>query len=101
MNRLQYLLSKLNEECNEVGKEALKASYFGMDERYRDMPTNRERINNELNDVMGIIKMLNEEYNLDFQPDFNNQAVVDKIEKVNYYYRYGQSLGTIAPDEEK
>ena len=52
MNRLQYLLTKLAEEANEVGQIALKTQQFGVDEGMPGQPfTNAERTHQELNDL--------------------------------------------------
>ena len=92
MNRLQYLLMKLAEECSEVSQISLKTMQFGMDEKHPEMTqTNKERIHGELNDLNGIIMMLNCEFDFNYQVD--KDAMYKKVDKVNHYYKYSQELG--------
>lgn len=57
MTLVQYLLTKLAEECSEVAKEALKGAQFGTDSEYNGK-TNGELIVSEFIDVMTILHML-------------------------------------------
>lgn len=92
MNRTQYLLTKLAEECNEVAQRALKTQQFGLDESYQGR-TNREMLHEELNDLVTIISMLNKESNLNFIPD--DLSINEKEFNVNEYYKYSLSLGMV------
>lgn len=92
MNFEQLLLLKLMEECTEVAKEAAKCMQFGMDEVYEPIgKANRERLADELNDVMAIIQMLNNGTNLRYTRD--EEAIKAKIEKVLHYAQYSADLG--------
>ena len=93
MTNLQYLLTKLAEECEEVGQMAHKTQQFGIDERYGDGPTNRERLHAELDDLMAAIQMLNDEEGLGYIP--NRNAVNAKIAKVSHYREYSRSIGLV------
>lgn len=56
----QHLLYCLNEECLEVAKEVDKSLRFGIDDTNflePSGPNNRERIVDELNDLMGVISL--------------------------------------------
>lgn len=69
MNREQFLLTKLAEECNEVAQMALKCQQFGLEEsKNGEFVTNRELLHAELNDIYASVEMLNS-YGLDFKPD--------------------------------
>ncbi len=61
MNRLQYLLTKLAEEAAEIAQISLKTQQFGLDERYNDGLSNKERCHQELDDLNGVIQLLNDE----------------------------------------
>ncbi len=83
--RLNYLLGKLAEEAGEVAQDAMKCQAFGLDERYQDLPTNKERLSIEIQDLAVIVTMLNEEFDLGCKnptPEFEKK----KRYKVNYYY---------------
>jgi hypothetical protein len=93
MNLLQYLLSKLSEECNEVSKEALKISLFGPGDHSPDDPekiSNVERLYRELNDLHGILELLNDT-GFEYKPD--PKAILDKKIKVLKYLDYSISKG--------
>jgi len=92
MNNYQYLLTKLTEESLEVGKESLKTQQFGAHEICPGLSlTNQQRIHSELNDLAGIIEMLNEECDFGYTPD--PEAVKAKKEKVKVYREYSRNLG--------
>mgnify|MGYP000218128428 CR=1 FL=1 len=61
MDEEQYILNRLDEECKEVGHECSKAMNFGLDSFNPDDPykiTNRTKITNELNDIMGVVEIM-------------------------------------------
>ncbi len=61
MNYLEYLLSKVGQECGELTKEASKAAIFGLDSQEPvSGETNRERIMNEYHDLYAIMELLAE-----------------------------------------
>lgn len=93
MNREQLLFNKLAEECSEVAKVALKAAQFGMDDVFCG-ESNSKRVNSELNDLLAIVEMLNEEFNLGFSRD--EEAISRKKEKVNKYADYSRKNGFVA-----
>ncbi|WOL24640.1 nucleoside triphosphate pyrophosphohydrolase [Yersinia phage fHe-Yen9-02] len=96
MNRKQYLLLKLSEEAVEVAKVAQKAMQFGMDSfNPSDVKreTNVANLHSELNDLLGIVNMLNEEFGFEYV--INEQALLAKRDKVNKYYAVSQRLGQI------
>ena len=99
MNKQEHLLVVFSEELNELATELLslqkqvhKALRFGIDEQ-RDLPTsNRERIENEWNDLLGSIRKLHS-VNINLKPDL--EAINKKMEKIDIYIDYGISLGTV------
>lgn len=98
MTNKQYLLLKLSEECNEVGQMASKNMHFGTEETQTGgIQTNRERLHDEINDLLAIIELLNEEEGFNFTPD--PTKIADKKHKVKYYREYSRSLGLV--EEEK
>jgi len=101
MDRQQYLLTKLAEEASEVAQIALKTQQFGMDESRPNQPyTNRERIHQELIDLLTIVLMLNDETDLDFEFDVEDDPEIAsrsemKRAKVEKYYEYSRKLGEV------
>lgn len=94
MNRLQLLLTKLAEECTEVAQIALKTQQFGLAEKRKGQPlSNMERVHEELNDLLGVVQMLNDEFDFNFKP--NAKAMIAKAHKVNRYAKYSIELGEV------
>lgn len=86
MNRITYLLSKVAEEAAEVAQMAAKTQQFGMDERYRQGPSNAERLRAELTDLLTVFGMLSVETGFDFGVAVR-QMSAEKADKVDHYYR--------------
>lgn len=96
MNYLQHLLLKLSEEANEVGQIASKCMQFGLLECHPDLrENNKQRLHAELNDLLAVVEMLNQNYDLGFQPD--REAIDKKIQKIKEYRNYSVSLGCVEP----
>ena len=94
MNRIQLLLLKLCEECNEVAQMASKSSQFGLDEVCPKLGiSNQARLHQELNDLNAIVEMLNDEAGLGYRLD--RKEINAKKDKVNKYARYAQLLGNV------
>ena len=99
MTNEQYLLGKLAEEAAELAQIAIKAQQFGIDEVFggQEVPlSNRERIEAEFNDVIGVIKMLNIEEDIDIAQDTTAQTA--KMNKVDKWRDYAKTLGLVVPD---
>ena len=96
MTNEQYLLGKLAEEAAELAQIAIKAQQFGIDEVFggQENPlSNRERIEAEFNDVIGVIKMLNVEEGIDIAQD--RAAQTAKMNKVDKWREYSRQLGKV------
>lgn len=99
MTLQQYHLVKLSEEAAEVAQIALKAAHFGLSERHPERTENNaQRIYAELNDLLAMVHRLGEVSNGEFffdigQPD--HVAISKKLEKVQRYLAYSQSLGLV------
>lgn len=100
MTRLQHLLVKLMEECNEVAQEASKACIFGLDEIYPKDPekrTNWERINHEVKDLITVLSMIRWEHEEGIKMPESCEGVQKRIsqkkaEKVEKHLKYSQNL---------
>lgn len=62
MNTQEHLLTCLAEECNEVAHRVSKALRFGLDEvQEGQTKNNAARIAEELTDLLGVLKMLEDD----------------------------------------
>ena len=90
MNRIEYLLTKLQEEAGELVTAAAKCALFGKggeDPSTGIYYDNVERLKQELIDVIGVADMLIDEgYMVD--PLYYHEDLVKKKEKVNRYIGY-------------
>lgn len=97
MNREQYLLTKLAEECTEIAQDALKTQQFGFESYNPDTGiTNTEYLTNELNDLFAILEMLDELGSFKFVAC--PSAISDKKAKVNKYLELSRKLGKVEKD---
>ena len=93
MTHLQYLLTKLAEECQEAGIRALKCQQFGLDEIQPGQElTNKERLFWELNDIKGVLELL---YANGVDYDVNPMAVIEKMNKIDHFRDYSVRLGMV------
>lgn len=99
MNRQEHLLVVFAEELGEVATELLslqkqvsKALRFGIDEQRDLVTSNRERIQAEWQDLIGTMEKL-AEVGINLIPD--STAISAKIEKVEKYCRYAETLGVL------
>lgn len=110
MTENEHLLTVLGEEGGEVAKEVSKALRFGLEDkltldpagpRGTEGPTNAEKIVNELNDLLGVARMLVARGVIpeNWQSEARQQR---KIERVTAYMLYARRVGAleIPGDEE-
>lgn len=98
MNKQEYLLNKLSQECIEVAKEVSKALEFGLEEaEIPDKPykSNRQKIELELNDLMGVLDMMFKEKILDHAVVFSPVNRMHKIKKILKYMEYSRKVGAL------
>lgn len=94
MNIEQFYLMKLAEECAEVAQRALKAMQYGYDEKEPNQSfTNKERLHQELDDLIAAFEQLNEKTNFDYHTNY--YRVDQKKKKVRKYLKYSQDLGKV------
>ena len=99
MDKAQYLLMKLAEECAEVAQRAIKQMQFGKLEIQPGQPlTNGERLMQEVNDLGVVLELLIEEKEM---PDYNereqewDKLKETKIAKMQKYLQLSANLGRI------
>ena len=97
MTKQEHLLVILSEECAELSKEASKALRFGLnDHEPEKTETNAQRIVAEFNDLFAIIGMLKDINCLDEKELVNIKAIQAKQKKVEKWFKYSQSVGTLS-----
>lgn len=103
MNPTEHLLVCLNEECVEIAKDCDKALRFGLDDklttnpdgpRGAEGPTNIEKIVGEINDLLGVVLLLEARGVIPFGwNDLEKQQ--RKMQKVNDFMRYARHVGAL------
>ncbi|QDH49663.1 pyrophosphatase [Pantoea phage Kyle] len=92
--RDQFLLGLLAEECAEIAQECSKCDRFGLDERMNDStPPNRERLQNEVQDLFAVLSLLTDKFGFNFEP--NEDKIMAKLNKIDFYYQYSKSIGRV------
>jgi len=94
MNRIQHLLIRAAEECNETAQRITKALVFTPEEIQTGQPfSNSERIIYEFNDLYALMEMLKEEGVIDHITD---REMIDlKKKKVEEGLEYCKKLNTL------
>lgn len=98
MNKTEYLLTCLAEECSEVQKNVGKALRFGLDDMDPNTKTgtNSELILEEFYHVCAIVEMLQE--NGDFKRHsnfFQEESINEKKRRVEKFMEYSKQKGTL------
>lgn len=98
MNRTEHLLTCLAEECTEVGKNVAKMLRFGADDMEPGTNVaNRERVVEELQDLIAVTRILVREGIL---PDFldNNEMVAAKRAKIEKFMLIARGNGVLSDE---
>lgn len=91
LSREQHLLLKLSEECAEVSQRCAKSIIFGSDEIQPGQKLNNvERLVNELEDLLGVARMLREEKMIS-APDEKN--INNKSHRVEHFMELSKQRG--------
>lgn len=93
LNSQEYLLTQLSEECAEVAHRASKAMRFGLAEQQFGQPSNRHRLESEVNDLLGTIAELRAVGILTSRP--NAKAMLTKRLRIKHYMQYSREVGAL------
>ena len=95
VNKKEYLLTCLSEECSEIQKEVSKAQIFGLfDINPETNISNQKAIENEINDLLGVVELLIE--NLYLSNDYlSTKKIKNKITKIKKWMEYSKKQGTL------
>jgi len=90
----EHLVKKIGEECSEVIKELYKADLFGMEDCEPNQElTNKQKIENELADLLGAIELVCEHGILNDREIFDRDKVEAKKIKILKWMEYSQNKG--------
>ena len=92
MTEKEHLLICLAEECAEVIYEVTKSLRFGLDDYQPDYAPNEERLSDEMNDLMGVVNLLQER---GVKIKLDAGKMVKKREKVLKYINYAHEKGIL------
>jgi hypothetical protein len=106
VNKQQFLLIKLAEECAEVSQRALKQIQFGKDERQKDhapvagiqaeSKSNSERLRDEILDFSVMVHLLQKESEITAWTNREfREAKKKKLEKLQKFLDLSASLGEL------
>lgn len=96
MNKKEYLLTCLAEECAEVAQACSKALRFGLDDKGPNHTlTNAEHISSELNDVIALVKMLEDAGYMPRPHRHSLIAIEEKKIRVQQFMEYAEQRGTL------
>lgn len=92
MNKIEYLLTVLTEECAEVAQRACKAARFGLSEiQPGQEEDNVRRLERELADLMATADLLGLRV--------REEDKVAKIEKLKKFMEYSRQIGRLQDGE--
>lgn len=98
MNKQEYLLTKLSEECAEVAQRVSKILCFGIDEKEPGQElTNEQRLKGEYYDLLAVFEMLEDEGFVIQDANFEvRQAMINKKAKVKKFMEYSRTQGRLS-----
>jgi len=100
MNITEHLIAIVMEECAEIAQAASKMLRFGLDDGYPGSDrTNRDDLVREVNDLLGVLELL-EEYGIKLPGIGDQRMIVDKKNRIKEYLNYSQEQGRLTKAED-
>lgn len=94
LTRYQFLMGKIAEEASEIAQRAAKCQQFGGKELEPGQDLNNDyRLWREVQDLYAVLEIVDQEYKYSFTRDVF--CITAKVEKLDKFYRYSQSLGMV------
>lgn len=94
MNETQHVLVCLAEECSEVAQTVTKSLRFGLNDSYKDYGNNKERMEQEIIDLLAVLEMIFER-KIAVLPDDYEKKIKEKRAKVEKYMAYAREKGEL------
>ena len=95
MNKTEYLLTCLGEECNEIALAVAKSLRFGLDSTNPSTnKTNADEIRYELTDLIGVLELL-DKYKILSMTNYTAKAIKTKKDKLEHYMKVSKMKGTL------
>lgn len=95
MNTIEHLLTCLVEECTEIGQATTKAQRFGLgDVNPGTYNTNRSDIIKEVNDLIGVLELL-QENGVELPGLYDREAIEGKKQRLLVWMSRSEQLGLI------
>ena len=111
MNKTDYLLTCLMEECNEISKECARALRFGLTDKWvqdplppdwKDLPLPKDAIVHEFYDAMAVLHELYENGDLEQPSDLHiGYLIREKKKRIEKYMKYSAERGRYSDDSIK
>lgn len=95
MDKEQFYLKLVEEECTEIAQVCSKAIRFGIDNHPPNNPetTNRLRLQEEYNDLLATFTLLAKHCGIEVY--FDNKLIAKKLEKVEKFKQYSIELNKL------
>ena len=94
MNRKEYLLACISEECGEVAQVIGKSQRFGiLDVFPKDGKTNWLKLRHEIHDILAVYEMFCEEHEQTLL--FDRDLILKKKERVEHFMEYSKKEGIL------
>jgi len=100
MTRVQYLLTKLAEECNETAQRASKAIVFGLDDiQSGQLEDNAKRLVGEFCHILAYMELLRDEGYLELDEFDMEHEIEEKKKELDRWYQYSIDKGMVEPEQ--
>lgn len=94
MNKIEHLLQCLAEEAGEIVQASMKCTRFALDGHYPDGRRNSDVVKLEVNDLIGVMELLQEECP-EFRDYFKRDLINAKKIKVVRHMEVARERGTL------
>lgn len=98
LNKEQLLLVQLGEEGAEIAQAVSKALRFGLEDDYKDGPTNKQKLTQEVADLIAVFNKL---VMLGILDDITHNQLLAKYDKIDKYLEYSKNIGVLNNEQKE